>query len=76
MKQVFISYVFEDKQHRDTLEAWAREGRLGQVGFNGEAKDVRTALWMCQYDQPGNSLFRFFHFFRGDLVMYVTIAVP
>jgi len=41
MKQVFVSYVYEDKAHRDTLEQWARDGRLGNVQVTGESKDVR-----------------------------------
>lgn len=41
MKQVFVSYVFEDKALRDTIEHWANEGRLGPVHITGESKDVR-----------------------------------
>lgn len=41
MKQVFVSYVYEDKDARDTVEAWAHAGKLGEVRVSGETQDMR-----------------------------------
>lgn len=43
MYQVFVSYVYEDKPYRDRIEAWALEGRLGNVKITGEADDMRAS---------------------------------
>jgi hypothetical protein len=41
MRQVFISYVYEDKKARETIERWAAEGHLGDVHITGEQQDMR-----------------------------------
>ncbi len=41
MKQVFVSYVFEDKGFRTQLERWAADGKLGAVQISGEHQDLR-----------------------------------
>lgn len=38
---VFVSYVFEDARHRDTIRSWATRGLLGPVVITGESADVR-----------------------------------
>lgn len=43
MKQVFVSYVFEDRAHRDQVEQWSKEGRLGPVRIVGEQQDMRQS---------------------------------
>jgi hypothetical protein len=41
MYQIFVSYVWEERRHRETLERWEREGRIGAVHISGEAQDMR-----------------------------------
>lgn len=41
MKQVFVSYVFEDKGFRTEIEKWAAGGKLGAVQISGEHQDLR-----------------------------------
>jgi hypothetical protein len=41
-RSVFVSYVYEDKKHRDAVEQWAKGGMLGQdIVAIGESEDVR-----------------------------------
>lgn len=42
MKSVFGSHKYEDKKHKEKIEKWASEDRLGSnVVITGETKDVR-----------------------------------
>lgn len=38
---LFVSHVFEDALHRDTIRGWAERGLLGPVTVTGESADVR-----------------------------------
>ena len=41
MKHAFVSYVYEDRGSKNTLDEWARGGRLGQMQLISETDDVR-----------------------------------
>lgn len=41
MTTVLISYKYENKNQRDAVERWARDGKLGDVRIIGETEDVR-----------------------------------
>jgi hypothetical protein len=41
-KSLFVSFVFEDKAHFETVKRWGQDGRLGaDVTVIGETEDVR-----------------------------------
>ena len=41
-KSIFISCVFEDSHQNETLNKWAKEGRLGNVAITFETEDKRA----------------------------------
>ncbi|OHD16843.1 MAG: hypothetical protein A2Y34_04680 [Spirochaetes bacterium GWC1_27_15] len=41
MKQVFISYKYEDIKYKNKIKNWAIEKRLGDINIIGETEDVR-----------------------------------
>jgi len=43
MKSVFVSYVFEDKAYKETIEKWALDELLGNVKITAEKDDVRAS---------------------------------
>jgi hypothetical protein len=67
-KSIFLSYVYEDRKHRDDIDQWAQQGKLG--------KDIVVTTERGDFRQQGEAAIRdhLTPLIRGSTAVIVLIG--